>query len=113
MNKKLRILSGIQPSGMLHIGNYFGAMKQYLELQENNESFIFIANYHAMTSIKEKELLKNYTLEVAFHYLAIGLDPEKTKFIRSIRCTRGMRIKLDFIHSNTNGVTGKMSFIQR
>ncbi len=76
MSKK-RILSGIQPSGMLHIGNYFGAMKQYLELQEENESFIFIANYHAMTTIKDKESLKKNTLNVAIHYLAIGLDPDK------------------------------------
>lgn len=69
---------------MLHIGNYFGAMKQYLELQENNESFIFIANYHALTSTKNKEALKQNTLEVALHYLAIGLDPEKTNlFIQS------------------------------
>ena len=83
MSKK-RILSGIQPSGMLHIGNYFGAMKQYLELQEENESFIFIANYHALTSTKDSEALKQNTLEVALHYLAIGLDPEKTNlFIQS------------------------------
>lgn len=83
MNKK-RILSGIQPSGMLHIGNYFGAMKQYLELQDNNESFIFIANYHAMTSTKNKDDLKKNTLEVALHYLAIGLEPDKTNlFVQS------------------------------
>ena len=75
--KKKRILSGIQPSGMLHIGNYFGAMKQYLELQEKNESFIFIANYHAMNTIKDKSILKSNTINVAMHYLAIGLDPNK------------------------------------
>lgn len=75
--EKKRILSGIQPSGMLHIGNYFGAMKQYLELQEKNESFIFIANYHAMNTIKNKSILKSNTINVAMHYLAIGLDPEK------------------------------------
>ncbi len=79
---KKRILSGIQPSGMLHIGNYFGAMKQYLELQEENESFIFIANYHAMTTIKDKNELKNNSINVAMHYLAIGLDPDKVNLFK-------------------------------
>jgi len=49
----MRVLSGIQPSGKLHIGNYFGAIKQYLEMQEKNDAFFFIADYHALTSVKE------------------------------------------------------------
>jgi len=77
MAEKKRILSGIQPSGLLHIGNYFGAMKQFLELQDENECYIFIANYHALTSINNKEELYKNTLEVAINYLSIGLDPEK------------------------------------
>ncbi len=82
-NKK-RILSGIQPSGNIHLGNYFGAMKQYLELQEANESFIFIANYHALTTIKDKEVLKKNTLEIAISYLSIGLDENKVNlFVQS------------------------------
>ncbi|MBN2544914.1 MAG: tryptophan--tRNA ligase [Spirochaetes bacterium] len=76
------VLSGIQPSGTLHIGNYFGAMKQYLELQDECESFIFIANYHAMTSIKDKNLLRNNTIDVALNYLAIGLDTEKVTLFK-------------------------------
>jgi len=76
MQKKLRILSGIQPSGILHLGNYFGAMKQFVDLQDNNESFIFIANYHAMTSVKDPVELKNNTLEVAISYLATGLNTD-------------------------------------
>jgi tryptophanyl-tRNA synthetase len=79
---KKRILSGIQPSGLLHLGNYFGAMKQYLELQDDNESFIFIANYHAMTTIKDREELKRNTFDVAASYLAIGLDPAKVNLFR-------------------------------
>ena len=67
---------------MLHIGNYFGAMKQYLELQDDNESYIFIANYHALTSIKDKIELKNNALEVAISYLAIGLDPDKVNLFK-------------------------------
>lgn len=82
MEKKLRVLSGIQPTGIIHLGNYFGAMVQYLELQKKNESFIFIANYHALTTIKDPEILKNNTFNIAALYLAIGLDPEKVNLFK-------------------------------
>ncbi|MFZ0390023.1 MAG: tryptophan--tRNA ligase [Calditrichia bacterium] len=79
-----RILSGIQPSGDLHIGNYFGAIRQHIALQENNECFYFVANYHALTSISDKNRLENATFQVALNYLALGLDPQKaTLFIQS------------------------------
>ena len=86
--KKLRVLSGIQPSGKLHIGNYFGAMKQFVDLQDENESFIFIANYHAMTTIKDPNFLREMTLEVATCYLAIGLDPNKVALFKQSDITR-------------------------
>lgn len=74
-SKQKRILSGIQPSGMIHLGNYYGAMKQYLDFQDSgNECLFFIANYHAMTSIKDAVVLKDNTLDVAMKYLAIGLN---------------------------------------
>jgi tryptophanyl-tRNA synthetase len=76
----LRVLSGIQPSGKLHIGNYFGAMRQHLQLQAENEAFYFIASYHALTSSPSPDELKRNTLDVAMDYLALGLDPEKTVF---------------------------------
>ncbi len=76
----MRVLSGIQPSGRLHIGNYFGAMKQHLQLQEKHEGFYFIADYHALTSNPEPQDLTKRTLDVAMDYLALGLDPEKTVF---------------------------------
>ena len=77
----MRILSGIQPSGRLHIGNYFGAIRQYLKLQdEGNECFYFIANYHALTSTTDKTALEEVTLHVARAYLALGIDPEKSTF---------------------------------
>lgn len=79
---KLRVLSGIQPSGRLHLGNYFGAMKQFVDLQDDNESFIFIANYHALTTIKNPDFLREMTLEVATCYLAIGLDPNKVALFK-------------------------------
>ena len=78
----MRILSGIQPSGILHLGNYFGAMKQFVDLQDNNESFIFIANYHAMNTIKDPKELKENTLEVAISYLSVGLDPKKVAIFK-------------------------------
>jgi tryptophanyl-tRNA synthetase len=78
----VRVLSGIQPSGKLHIGNYFGAMRQHLQLQAENEGFYFIADYHALTSNPEPEDLSQNIVDVALDYLALGLDPEKTVFWR-------------------------------
>ena len=75
-----RILSGIQPSGTLHIGNFFAMMKPMIEKQKENELFCFIVNYHALTSIQEREELKKNTLEAAIDFLALGLDPEKCFF---------------------------------
>jgi len=77
----MRVLSGIQPSGKLHIGNYFGATRQHLALQEEgNECFYFIANYHALTSTTDRAELEESTLHVAMVYLALGMDPERTVF---------------------------------
>jgi tryptophanyl-tRNA synthetase len=78
----MRILSGIQPSGALHLGNYFGMMKPALELQEKGEAFYFIANYHSMTSLFEAEERRRNTLDVALDFLACGLDPKRTTFFR-------------------------------
>ena len=79
-----RSLSGIQPSGVLHIGNYFGAIKQFVELQNEYEGFYFLANYHALTSSPKGEDLKNNTINVILDSLALGLDPEKsTLFLQS------------------------------
>ncbi len=76
----MRVLSGIQPSGRLHIGNYFGAMRQHLQLQAENEGFYFIADYHAMTSGPKPDDLRQNKLAVAMDYLALGLDTNKTVF---------------------------------
>ena len=78
----MRVLSGIQPSGKLHIGNFFGAMRQHLQLQAENEGFYFIADYHALTTNPQPEVIKEHTIGVAMDYLALGLDPEKTVFWR-------------------------------
>lgn len=74
---KKRLLSGIQPSGTIHIGNYFGAIKQLVDLQDKYDSFVFIADLHAITTIQNKEELSKNILNVALDYLACGLDPEK------------------------------------
>lgn len=79
----MRILTGIQPSGKLHWGNYFGAMKSMFDLQANGEDmFMFIANFHAMTTVRDGKTLRETTRDVALDYLACGLDPSKTTVYR-------------------------------
>ena len=78
----MRILSGIQPSGALHLGNYFGMMKPAIELQEQGEAFYFIANYHSMTTLFDPAERRRNTLEVALDFLACGLDPAKALLFR-------------------------------
>jgi len=78
----MRILSGIQPSGALHLGNYFGMMRPAIELQEKGEAFYFIANYHSMTSLFDAKQRRQNTLDVALDFLACGLDPKRTVFFR-------------------------------
>lgn len=75
-----RILSGIQPTGVLHLGNYFGAMRPAIQLQEQGEAFYFIADYHALTSIQDPALLREYSRGVALDFLACGLDPARACF---------------------------------
>lgn len=76
----MRVLTGIQPSGDLHIGNYFGSIKQMVEAQESSQTFAFIANYHAMTSVADGEKLSKLTMQCATDFLALGIDPEKSTF---------------------------------
>lgn len=74
------ILSGIQSSGKLHLGNYFGALRQHIQMQEEGDAFYFIANYHSLTSINDGEEIYQNTIDVALDYLALGLDPDKCTF---------------------------------
>ncbi|MBM3856570.1 MAG: tryptophan--tRNA ligase, partial [Verrucomicrobia bacterium] len=78
----MRILSGIQPSGTLHLGNYFGMMRPAIELQDQGEAFYFIADYHALTTLKDPAVLRKNVREVAIDFLAAGLDPKKCCFFR-------------------------------
>ncbi|MBV8310770.1 MAG: tryptophan--tRNA ligase, partial [Planctomycetaceae bacterium] len=80
----MRILSGIQPSGALHIGNYFGAIRQYIALQEGNEAYYFVANYHALTSVRDAGQMRQHVFDVLADLLSLGLDPQKaTLFVQS------------------------------
>lgn len=80
-NKK-RLISGVKPTGRPHIGNYFGAMKQFVDLQDDYQNFIFIADLHALTTARDPKQLKQDILDIAIDYLAIGLDPEKTTLFK-------------------------------
>lgn len=77
-----RILTGFQPSGILHVGNYFGAIRPMVELQDQGEVFVFLADLHALTSVREGDRLRHYTREAAIDLLASGIDPERTLFWR-------------------------------
>lgn len=76
----MRVLTGLQPSGALHIGNYFGSIRQMKQLQDSSDLFIFIANYHALTSLKDGNALKGNTLDAAINFLSLGIDPSKSTF---------------------------------
>ncbi len=78
----MRILTGIQPSGTPHIGNYFGAMRQVCSIQDKGETFIFLADYHSLTTGPDPEQLRQNVLELALNYLSCGVDPEKSVLFR-------------------------------
>ena len=77
-----RVLSGIQPSGQLHVGNYAGAVRQFVEMQDSHEMYVFVASYHAMTSTRDADLLRGNTIQTVVDYLAFGMDPVKTSIYR-------------------------------
>ena len=80
----MRVLSGIQPTGRPHWGNFFGAIRQYIDLQEENDGFYFIADLHALTTVRDAQTMRQNTLDAAMDLLALGLDPEKaTLFVQS------------------------------
>ncbi|WP_375759402.1 tryptophan--tRNA ligase [Corallococcus exercitus] len=78
----MRILSGVQSSGRLHIGNYYGAMRQFVQLQDQGEAFYFIANYHALTTVRDPKLALELTRDAALTYLSLGLDPKRAVLFR-------------------------------
>ncbi len=79
----MRVLSGIQPTGRFHWGNYFGAIRQYIALQDEDEAYYFIANLHALTTVRDPQRLWQATLDAALDLLALGLDPQRAVRRRS------------------------------
>ncbi|MEK9132615.1 MAG: tryptophan--tRNA ligase, partial [Patescibacteria group bacterium] len=79
---KKRILSGMQPSGSPHLGNYLGAMRQHIEMQDKGDCYFFLANYHALTTLRDGAVLRAKTRDLATDYLALGLDPNKVALFR-------------------------------
>src|ERR1700755_436580 len=80
--KPRRTWSGVQPSGKLHLGNYFGAVKQHIALQDEGQCFYFIADYHALTTTQDPQTLRDRTHDVALDSLALALDPKRAVFFR-------------------------------
>jgi tryptophanyl-tRNA synthetase len=81
---QLRVLSGIQPTGRFHWGNYFGAIRQYIDLQHAGDAYYFIADLHALTTVREPEVLRSFVREAALDLVALGLDPKRaTLFVQS------------------------------
>ena len=80
--KKKRILSGVKPTGKAHLGNYLGAMRNHVQMQDEYESFIFIADLHSLTTVKNAKELQQLIIDLALDYLALGLDPDKSVFFR-------------------------------
>ncbi len=78
----MRVLSGVQPSGTLHIGNYFGAIRQFIEMQEEHECYFFLADYHALTTVRDADRLRELIGDLAAAYLAFGLDPARSVIYR-------------------------------
>ncbi|MBI2824176.1 MAG: tryptophan--tRNA ligase [Planctomycetia bacterium] len=78
----MRVLSGIQPTGRFHWGNYFGAIRQYIDLQDAGEAYYFVANLHALTTVRDPELLRQLTLDAAIDLVALGLDPNRAVLFR-------------------------------
>jgi tryptophanyl-tRNA synthetase len=79
---KKRLLTGLQPSGALHIGNYFGALKPFMDIYSDYDSFLMVADYHALTSLRDPEILKANILNIVRDYLAVGIDPTKAVIFR-------------------------------
>ncbi len=79
---KKRILSGVKPTGKAHLGNYLGAMKNHVAMQNEYESYIFIADLHSLTTVKDAKYLQELVMDLALDYLALGLDPKKAVFFR-------------------------------
>jgi tryptophanyl-tRNA synthetase len=110
--RRARILSGIQPSGKLHLGNWFGAMEQHVALQDEGDAFYFIADYHALTTVQDRAALAGLVRDVALDYLALGLDPHKATFFRQSDVPEVCRAHLDAVHRHGHGAARARHLVQ-
>src|SRR4051812_24989875 len=78
----MKVLSGIQPTGPFHWGNYFGAIRQYIALQNNEQAFYFVANLHALNTVRDRKLLEEYSRQAALDLVALGLNPDRATLFR-------------------------------
>ncbi len=104
----MRVLSGIQPTGRFHWGNYFGAIRQYIDLQHEDAAYYFIANLHALNAVREPAVLQQLTLDAAIDLLALGLDPEQGDPVRAIRCSRSEPTVLAINDRHADGLAGTL-----
>jgi hypothetical protein len=109
----MKILSGIQPTGRFHWGNYFGAIRQYIALQGHEQSFYFIADLHALTTVREPERPAAERERCsALDLLALGLDPQKATLVSSIGCTGNDGTDLAADDDHANAFAGEMPRLQ-
>ena len=103
----MRVLSGIQPTGRFHWGNYFGAIRQYIALQDNEQAFYFIADLHALTTIREPELLHQLSIDAAIDLVALGLDPQHAALFLQSDVPEVSELTWLLMTVDANGITGK------
>ncbi len=108
----MRVLSGIQPTGRFHWGNYFGAIRQYIDLQAEDAAYYFIANLHALTTVRDPARLAELTLDAAIDLLALGLDPEPRRAVRAVGRARGLGALLAADDRRADGIARTLPRLQ-
>ena len=108
----MRVLSGIQPSGPLHIGNYFGALRQFIDLQNDNDAYYFVADYHALTSRQGRATASCVHVRRVRHDVVAGPRPEKATLVRPVGCSRDDRAGLAALERDADGLAGEVRELQ-
>ena len=111
--RPMRILSGLQPSGRLHLGNFFGMMEPALRLQHEGEAFYFIADYHSLTTVRDPKVLRENSLDLAIDFLACGLDPAKATFFRQSDVPEVTELSWPFLQGQDRPWAGSLAWAVR
>ncbi len=104
----MRVLSGIQPTGRFHWGNYFGAIRQYIDLQHEDAAFYFIADLHALNTVRDPAALRGWTLDAAIDLLALGLDPQRAVLFVQSHAPQVTELCWILMTGASNGAVGAM-----